>query len=288
MEAGIKAMRGKSSFMMLRVCGLFGSRPSLARLERFFTLMGIAIVCCGVSIVALFAQTNVPTNASQRPSGQPPAAANQVRSDAAARPAFFVMIDAAHGGSDSGARFSDKLLEKDITLAIGRKLRGELQNRGITAVLLRDNDSNITYDQRAVITNAQRAGMYVAVHAGMPGVGVRVYTALMPADVKQQAKTSSSFLPWDIAQAEYLERSQILADTMIKEMNQAKIVAGSAAAPLKPLSNIAAPAIGIEVAPPSADAKPDSLTNPRYQQAIALAAANAISVARPRIEERRP
>src|SRR3954469_23920955 len=71
---------------------------------------------------------------------------------------FFVMIDASHGGDDPGARFSDKLLEKDITLAIARKLRIELHNHGISAVLLRDSDANISYDQRAVVTNAQRAG----------------------------------------------------------------------------------------------------------------------------------
>ena len=48
---------------------------------------------------------------------------------------FFVMIDAGHGGTETGTRFSDKLSEKEITLLLARRLRTELQNRGMNAVL---------------------------------------------------------------------------------------------------------------------------------------------------------
>ncbi len=201
---------------------------------------------------------------------------------------FFVMIDPSHGGDEPGARFSDKLLEKDITLSLARKLRTELNNRGITALLLRDNDATLTYDQRAVATNARRAGIYISIHAGMPGSGVRVYTSLLPAEpVEKNAKPRGPFVPWDNAQAGYLARSQTLATSLVAELGSANITSASAAAPLLPLNSIAAPAVAIEVATPQTDSKIDSLGAPKYQQSIAVAAAAAIANVRGKLEERR-
>jgi N-acetylmuramoyl-L-alanine amidase len=240
-------------------------------------------------------QTSAPATS---PASGPPAAAVQSNSSTAAPQAkaapastlvpFFVMIDASHGGDDPGARFSDKLLEKDITLAIARKLRTELSNRGITAALLRDNDSTLTYDQRAVATNARRAGMYISIHAGVPGSGVRVYTAMLPAEsFEKNARPHGPFVTWENAQAGFLSRSQTLATALVMEMGSAKIAAGSAVAPLLPLNSIAAPAVSIEVAPPRVDSNIDSLSAAKYQQAIAAAAATAIANVRGKMEERR-
>lgn len=210
-----------------------------------------------------------------------PAAQKQVPNGAVP---FFVMIDPSHGGDEPGARFSDKLLEKDITLSIARKLRTELRNRGITAVLLRDGDNTIDYDQRAVATNAQRAALYISIHAGLPGTGVRVYTAMMSAPVAEQKnkKPNGPFVPWESAQAGYLSRSQSLAASLVSGFSEAKIASASAVAPLLPLSHIAAPAVAIEIAPPVADSRPDELSSQKYQQAIAVVAAAAIA----KMEER--
>jgi N-acetylmuramoyl-L-alanine amidase len=93
-------------------------------------------------------------------------------------PEFFVMIDAGHGGNDKGATFGGKLVEKDITLRLARELRKELEERGISARLLRETDIDIGLERRAEITNEQQAGIYVAIHAGRPGRGVRIYASL--------------------------------------------------------------------------------------------------------------
>src|SRR5258706_15700165 len=113
------------------------------------------------------------------------------------------MIDPGHGGDDPGAKFSDTLLEKDITLAFARKLRRELQGRGIPAVLTRDSDTTLTFDQRALSTNSQRAAIYVAGHAGARGSGVRVMSAMHLAsappapDEGMPQKPVSPFVPWE-------------------------------------------------------------------------------------------
>ena len=201
---------------------------------------------------------------------------------------FFVMIDPSHGGDESGARFSDKLLEKDITLAIARRLRTELHNRGVTAVLLRDSDATVSYDQRAVTTNAQRAAIYVSVHAGIPGTGVRIYTALLPssADPVKTKKLPGPFIPWEQAQRAHIDDSRVLAGAIVNEMTSAKIRSATAGAPLLPLNSINAPAISIELAPSDINAKPESMTLPKYQQAIVSAVAAGIVNARPKLETR--
>lgn len=160
-------------------------------------------------------------------------------------PAFFVMIDPAHGGDDSGAVFSGNLAEKDVTLALARRLKLELQDRGIAARLLRDADVALSLDQRAENANEQHAGVYVALHAGMPGQGVRVYApafALPPA-------SSGKFVLWDNAQADSLARSRELAQRITNDLIRKNLVAIKLATPLRPLNNVTAPAVAIELAP---------------------------------------
>ncbi len=67
-----------------------------------------------------------------------------------------------------------------MTVALARSLRQELESRGITTLVLRDSDANLSLDQRAIFANADRAAIYIALHAASSGHGVRVYTALLP------------------------------------------------------------------------------------------------------------
>src|SRR5262249_57291504 len=87
---------------------------------------------------------------------------------------FFVMIDPSHGGYDKGAAFTNKLLEKDVTLKMARELRKELEEPGIPSRMLRHSDVDVPLLRRAEITTEQRAAAYVALHAGTLRHGVRV------------------------------------------------------------------------------------------------------------------
>src|SRR5205823_9810422 len=142
-------------------------------------------------------------------------------------PIYFVMIDPSHGGSDRGAFLSDKLDEKDLTLAVARKLKTELQDRGIAARLLRDADINLSLELRAELTNAQHAGMYVAIHAGVPGQEVRVYTPALTSSSSasfspgEQANVKpGQFLPWETAQSAFLSQSQTVAQSVAGELQK--------------------------------------------------------------------
>jgi len=64
-----------------------------------------------------------------------------------ALPYAEVLIDAGHGGIDGGTSFED-VLEKDINLAVGKKLLANLQQKGISAVLNRSSDYALSEENR--------------------------------------------------------------------------------------------------------------------------------------------
>lgn len=70
-----------------------------------------------------------------------------VASDDWALPSTTVIIDVGHGGIDGGASSGD-LLEKDINLAIAKKLYVLLRSQGIPAVMNRTSDYALSEDNR--------------------------------------------------------------------------------------------------------------------------------------------
>ena len=52
----------------------------------------------------------------------------------------IVVIDAGHGGADPGKVAADGCKEKDINLAVARKVQGKLEKAGIEVVMTREKD----------------------------------------------------------------------------------------------------------------------------------------------------
>lgn len=194
---------------------------------------------------------------------------------------FLIVIDAAHGGDDPGAKLSDKLLEKDVTLAFARRLRAALAERGINAQLVRDGDTTLSYEQRAAAANGAHATVYVGVHAGTPGSSARLYTSLLPEAQLQPA----AFQPWNSAQAAYLLPSRIVAQAAVEEFGKRKLPVVLMPANIRPLSSVAAAAIAVELAPPHGEA--DRIASGRFQEPLATALAAAIANAREPLERPR-
>ncbi|HET9166965.1 MAG TPA: N-acetylmuramoyl-L-alanine amidase [Candidatus Angelobacter sp.] len=215
---------------------------------------------------------------STPPSTQPntPSAEGQKRTAE-----FFVMIDPSHGGYDKGASFGGKVVEKDITLRLAREVRKELEERGIAARLLRESDIDLSLDRRAEITNEQRASLYVTLHAGRPGKGVRVYAPVL---TDAQQPLAGRFLPWESAQSGALSRSQNLARAVSEEQRKKGLTVANLGVPLRPLNNIIAPAIAVELAPEQDDLQ--SLENQKRQNSVATAIALGIVQARSQIGAR--
>jgi len=161
------------------------------------------------------------------------------------RPAgFLVVIDPAHGGSDTGARITPSVHEKDITLSMGRKLRQELQARHIAVTMLRDSDTSLSFDQRETATNLARPTVFISLHAE-PATTLRIYTPALP--VLPATIDRNSFIPWQTAQAAFANESNSLASTLSDNFAKQGITAQVLPAFAQPLRSIAAPAIAMEV-----------------------------------------
>lgn len=77
-----------------------------------------------------------------------------------------VVLDPGHGGKDPGARGPHRVQEKDVVLAIARRLKQEIDKQpGMRAVLTRNGDYYIGLRQRLTIARRQNADVFVAIHA---------------------------------------------------------------------------------------------------------------------------
>ena len=191
---------------------------------------------------------------------------------------YFAVVDPSHGGDERGASLTDQLAEKDVTLAFARRLRQELEARGLATLLLRDSDTTLSLDQRASLTNSAHPAIYICVHAGSQGNGVRVYTALVPPG----AENHGPFLGWDAAQSFFQPMSRAAGISLVRELQSKQISARTLVAPLRPLNNITTASLAMEVTPPSDDAS--ELNSPTYQQLIAGAVAAGVADVRDKLE----
>ncbi len=79
---------------------------------------------------------------------------------------LVIAIDAGHGGEDPGALGASGAEEKQVTLAIAKRL-AQLCNRepGMRAVLIRDGDYFIPLRDRVKRARAHKADLFVSIHA---------------------------------------------------------------------------------------------------------------------------
>jgi N-acetylmuramoyl-L-alanine amidase len=239
-----------------------------------------------VVLVMLAVTASIATSSQQSTSPVPPPAS--VPQAAPAQPAYtgpVIVLDPAHGGTDSGARGANGIVEKDIVLQFARVVRAALVRQGYKVVLTRDDDSNPSYDDRAAAANAYRDAIFVSLHVsstGMPGTARAYYyqfwKPLPPAPASQDASANASaspapvalsspptppstLVPWNEAQRPFSDASQRLADQLQTQM--ASVFSGSPSASagveMRGLRSVAAPAVAIEISSVAVTA-PKSLT----------------------------
>ena len=76
-----------------------------------------------------------------------------------------IMIDAGHGGSDSGTIGKMGTMEKDITLDIAKRLKERLLKSGRYRVLMtREDDAAVALNKRVELTQIAKADLFISVH----------------------------------------------------------------------------------------------------------------------------
>jgi N-acetylmuramoyl-L-alanine amidase len=76
-----------------------------------------------------------------------------------------IVVDAGHGGHDTGAIGPSGVREKDVTLAMAQRLARRLAARGYDVVLTRRDDRYVPLEERTAIANARRGDLFVSLHA---------------------------------------------------------------------------------------------------------------------------
>jgi len=104
-----------------------------------------------------------------------------------------ILVDAGHGGEDSGAIGKNKSQEKYVNLAIAKKLVTTInQNSDLTAVLTRSGDYYIPLTKRITIAQREKATMFISIHAdsveSTSAKGASIYTLSEKGNNSQLAK----------------------------------------------------------------------------------------------------
>jgi N-acetylmuramoyl-L-alanine amidase len=193
-------------------------------------------------------------------------------------PRTIILLDPAHGGPDPGAHLPNNQLEKDITLAFAGRLRTLLTASGFTVISTRDADPAVTFstDQRAEIANHSRPGACLILHATSSGDGVHIVTSTLAPSSDLEAPHAA--IPWNSAQSASIPQSLSLANEIGLAIQRAKVPVILSRVSLRPLDNLACPAVAIEIAPLApADSDPTPPTDAAYQQNIAKAIVAALT-----------
>ncbi len=145
-----------------------------------------------------------------------------------------VVIDAGHGGHDSGAIGPTGVQEKDVTLAIAQQLAKKLEAAGLEVLLSRDDDTFVRLEDRAAFANQHKGDLFVSIHCNAAPTrslrGIETYTLNTSADrysIRLAARENASsekgvsdlqFILADLATKANTEESSRLAQRVQKSL----------------------------------------------------------------------
>jgi N-acetylmuramoyl-L-alanine amidase len=218
-----------------------------------------------------------------------------------------IVIDPGHGGDDVGVKGPGGAVEKDVTLAIGRRLKGVIEGRlGMRVILTHDADNRIGADARAAIANNNKADLFISLHAnGSPRVttrGAMIFTLGLDRtgeDARRQAQAERAVLPvfgggsrdvalveWELAQAAHIDGSNAFAGIIDTRL---RAIAGMPSvilqrAPMRDLAGANMPAVLIELGYLSNPDDEKLLTSAEFQNTVAVALTDAVATFRDHLE----
>ncbi len=187
-------------------------------------------------------------------------------------PRFVVVLDAAHGGDDTGSHLDSGQFEKSANLALNVRLRSLLTARGIQVITIRESDASVDLNRRAELANHAKAAVCLSLHASENGSGIHLFaSSIAPAQ-------PTRFLAWKSAQSPWITRSLALAGAVNSAMTHAGFNVTLGRIPLPGVESMTCPALAIEIGPQrdsdnTITAEPD---NPDYQTRVAASLAAAL------------
>lgn len=90
---------------------------------------------------------------------------SRVATSSGPRRGYTVVVDAGHGGHDSGAIGARKYYEKNIVLQIAKRVALHLKRKNFNVKMTRSSDRFIKLRNRTKIANRYKADIFVSIHA---------------------------------------------------------------------------------------------------------------------------
>jgi N-acetylmuramoyl-L-alanine amidase len=183
-----------------------------------------------------------------------------------------VVIDAGHGGVDPGAVGKGKVLEKDVTLAVSKRLQTLVQQSGAKTIMVREDDSDLGASQgllkrkredlaqRIQLAMDAQAEVYISIHANS-----------FP-DAKM--KGAQTFYHSDSPEGKLLAQS--IQQELNSMTNGKRVVKGNQ--DIYVLKKAHQAAVTVELGFLSNLEEEQLLTTPEYQEKLAIAIYQGLSV----------
>jgi N-acetylmuramoyl-L-alanine amidase len=215
----------------------------------------------------------------------------------------LIVIDAGHGGKDPGATGPGGTKEKDVTLAIAKRLKKKLEESTDAEVLLtRTDDEFWELADRTAFANREKADIFISIHANAArrkrAHGVETFFLSFDA-TDDEARETAAFennvislegktelaplddikaILWDLTQTQSHHESSRLAETiylsLFKEMGGE--LRGVKQAPFHVLVGATMPAVLIEVGFISNPREEKKLKKAKVQDRMATAISNGV------------
>ncbi len=209
-----------------------------------------------------------------------------------------IVIDPGHGGPETGAKGKFGTLEKNITLAVSKKLKAIIERKlAFNVILTRDEDVEISLEQRTALANYHNAFLFISIHANSSfrgkASGPETYFlsasstdrearrlaflenngSELGGEIEGSDKDDIKMILWDMAQSAFLRESSLLAEQIQKELNGLLKTRdrGVKQAPFYVLAGVACPAVLVETAFLSNPSEEKKLTSEKFQTQLAQA-----------------
>jgi len=141
-----------------------------------------------------------------------------------------IVLDPGHGGKDPGAVGRRGTREKDVTLAIARKLKPLLAAKGYEVLMTRNSDRYVGLDERTAFANKNQADLFVSIHTNASrsrkARGIETYflgvardresseTAMLENAITEQTLADLEQILLDLTRTSNLMQSSLLAETI--------------------------------------------------------------------------
>jgi N-acetylmuramoyl-L-alanine amidase len=205
-----------------------------------------------------------------------------------------IVIDPGHGGKDGGSVTSGGVLEKDLTLDIGQRLRELLEASDFEVLMTRDKDETVSLAQRTTLANSEKADLFVSIHINWikspTTCGMETYY-LGPTENPEILRLATlenhesgyslgeyrrllENVYFNVRQTESRQLATKIQKALVQSLSQinpALANRGVKSAPFLVLATTQMPAVLAEVSCLSNEEEARLLTDPKYRQRIAWA-----------------